>query len=118
MARIGVLPRLPRVRRRECEPASSREARARPAEILLLWLTRVRRSRPGATAAQVQRRRLPTRARQQYQCDRFPLLQLPTMGSMQTPVPSVRLAGYDARDRATRTQLRARKLQTLLSWRM
>src|SRR6266566_7862301 len=115
MARKGVRPRLPPAPRRECEPASSKGAKVRPAEISLRPLNQVRRPQSLAIGVLAQRRRPPTIGRQQCQRDRFLLPQWPTMGSRRTPEPGALLAGYNARDRATRKQWRTRKPQMLLS---
>src|SRR5882762_5541058 len=115
MARTGVRPRLPPAQRRECEPASSRGAKVRPAAISLLSLAQVPRPQSSAIGALAQRRTPPTTARQQCQCDRFLPPQWPTMGSRRTPEPGALPAGYNARHRATRKQLRTRKPHMLLS---
>src|SRR5215475_8669289 len=104
--------------RRECEPASSREAKVPPAEISLLQLAQMRRPQSHAIGARGRRRTPTTRVRQQYRCDRFPLLQSPAMDSKRRPEPSAFLAGYNARNRVRRKQLRFRKLQMLLSVQM
>src|ERR1700680_3542762 len=100
MARTGVRLRLPPAPRRECEPASSRAARLRPAAISLLSLARVRRRLSPAIGALAQRRTPATIARQQCRRDRFPPPQWPTMGSRRMPEPGA-LPAYDAGDRAT-----------------
>src|SRR6267142_1163860 len=115
MARTGVRPRLLPAQRRECEPASSKGARVRSAAISPLQLAQVRRPQWPAIVALTQRRTAPTIARQQCQRDRFPPPQWPTMGSRRTPEPGALPAGYNARHRATRKQLRTRKPQMLLS---
>src|SRR5438067_13927549 len=115
MARTGVRQQLPPAQRREHGPASSREAKVRPAEISLLSPAQARMPRSPAIGALLQRRTPPTTARQQCRCDRFPPPQWPTMGSRRTPEPGALPAGYNARYRATRKQSRTRKPQMLLS---
>src|SRR5438105_541081 len=114
MARRAVRPRRPPAPRRECEPASSRGARVRSAEISLLGLAQVRRPQSPAIGALARRRTPATIARQQCQCAHFPPPQWPTTGSRRTPEPGA-LPVYHAEDRATRRQLRTRKPQMLLS---
>src|SRR5258706_11554446 len=116
MARTEVRPRLQPAPRRGREPASSREATVRAAEILLLWLAQVRRPPSPAIGALAQRRTPPAIARQRCQCDRFPPPQWPTTDSMRRPEPDAMfvLAGYNAKRRATGKLLRTRKPQMLL----
>src|SRR5437899_884924 len=110
-----VPPRLPPAPRRECEPASSRGVRVRPAEISPLQLAQMPEPQRYASGAPVRQRTPAAATRQQYQCDRFPQLQWPTRGYRRTPEPSALPAGYNARHRATGKQSRVRKPQMLLS---
>src|SRR5437868_12743909 len=105
MAGTGVRLGLPPTQRLERGPASSRGVRVRPAGISLLQLAQVRRPQSSAIDVRARRQISPAAARQQYQCDRYPPPQWPTMGSRRTQEPGARLARYDATDRATRDQL-------------
>src|SRR5207248_7950034 len=118
MARTTVRRRLLPAQRRECELASNTAATIRSAAISPLPLAQVRQPQSPAIGAPAQRRTQATTTRQQYQCDRFPRPQWPTMGSRRTPEPGALLGGDNARHLATREQLTNRKLQMLLSVQM
>src|SRR5256885_2786563 len=111
MARTGVQGRLLPAQRPEYEPASSREARVRSAEILLLQPDQTSGPQSHAIAVPAQRQTPATIARQRYRCDRFPLLQQPTRDSRRTPEPGALLGGCDATHRGVETQSRPRKAQ-------
>src|SRR5690349_14312562 len=108
-------PRRPRAHRREYERVSSREATKQSEEISQLQPAQIQRPQSRAIGAIVQRQRATAKVRQRYRCDRFPLPQLPIVGSRRTRELNAFHGRYIATHRAKQTRSTNRRSRTLVS---
>src|SRR5271169_6416422 len=97
MAGTGARTRLQPAQRRECERAASKAAAEQEEETSRRPPARTPRLQWRASDVSARTRTPAAGGRQEYRCDRFPLLLSPAAGATHKPESSVPAAQYDAR---------------------